>query len=144
MKQVFLLGLVVCLTGTVYANPVIFDPIGSLAFVLVLISAVAMEAGLVTLTLLFWGMEPKPIYIALYIANVIVYFTVFFPLVRAETNLWIAEAIVVAIDGVLIKMLTRYVTFRDATFRPLRWQYAFLIAAVGNLVSYYVGVVITG
>jgi len=139
VKQKIILGLLLCLTGAAYANPVVFDPVGSIANVLVLGSALVVEAGIVTLILLFWGTDTKPVYVALFVGNMIVYFTVFLPLLNATSNLWIAEALIVVIDGVLIKVITIYDTFRLDTFRPLRWGYAFLIAAVGNVISYYVG-----
>ena len=139
MKKIILLGLLFCMAEAAHANPVIFDPVGSIANVLVLGSAIAVEAGIVTLILLFWGMETKPVYIAMYIGNLAVYFVLFLPLLEVELNLWIAEALVVAIDGVLIKVITFYDTFRQETFQPVRWGYAFVIAAIGNIVSYYIG-----
>lgn len=131
--------MLLCLAGATYANPVNFDPIGSIANVLVLGSAITVEAGIVTLILLFWGTDTKPVYVALFAGNMIVYFAVFLPFLEATSKLWIAEALIVAIDGVLIKVITIYDTFRLDTFRPLKWGYAFLIAAVGNVISYYVG-----
>lgn len=137
--------LLFCLSGTAYANPIIaFDPSNTLAYVLVLGSAAAVEAGIVTLVLLFWGTDPKPVYKALIVGNLVIYFVVFLPLLGFTSRLWIAEAVIVGLDGLLIKMITLFATFQDDTFRPLRWGYAFLIAAVGNVVSYYVGVAASG
>lgn len=139
MKQKIILCLLFFLADAAYANPVNFDPIGSIANVLVLGSAITVEAGIITLILLFWGTDTKPVYVALFIGNLIVYFAVFLPFLEATSKLWIAEALVVAIDGVFIKVITVYDTFRSDTFRPLRWEYAFIIAGIGNIVSYYVG-----
>jgi hypothetical protein len=48
-----------------------------------------------------------------------------------------------ALDGIVIKIICLYDTFQQETFKGLKWEYAFLIAAVGNIVSYYVGAVIS-
>lgn len=137
-RAIFLMLLL--LSAAAYANPVVFDPVGSIASLVVLLSAVAIEAGIVTLVLLFWGTEPTPLYGAVAAGNLVIYFVAFRPLLDS-TNLTTAELVIVALDGVLIKILTRYDTFRDESFRPLKWPWAFVIAAVGNLVSYYVGAV---
>ena len=144
MKRWIIIVLMFYLASVAYANPVIFpDPVHILAYVLVLGSAVAIEAGIVTLILMFWGTEVKQVYAAVAIGNLIIYFAAFLPLLNITSSLWIAETTIVGLDGVLIKMITLCDIFRDDTFRPLRWGYAFLIAAVGNIVSYYVGVAIS-
>lgn len=126
-----------------YANPVVFDPIGSMAYLLVLGSATVIEAGIVTLLLLFWGTDPKPVYMSFTVGNLVIYFLIFLPLLDVS-NLWLAEAAVVIMDGVLIKAITFSDAVRDDTFRPLRWLFAFCISVLGNIVSYYVGSVTSG
>jgi hypothetical protein len=61
-RQVFIGFLLVCLSARAYANPIVFDPVNTIAFTLVLGSAFAVEAAIVTLVLLgngtetnFWG-----------------------------------------------------------------------------------------
>jgi len=143
-RQVFIGFLLVCLSGSAYANPIVFDPVGMIPYVLVLGSAFAVEAAIVTLVLLFWGMELKPVFGALVVANLAVYFLVFFPLLDATSNVWVAEVAIVGVDGLLIRMLTRFDVFRGDDFRPIHWGYAFVIAAVGNVMSYSVGAAMTG
>jgi len=142
-RQVFIGFLLLCLSGSAYANPIVFDPIGMMPYILVLGSAFAVEAAIVTLVLLFWGMELKPVFGALVLANVAVYFVIFLPLFEVTSNLWVAEVAIVGLDGLLIKTITRFDVFRDDSFCPvrLRWGYAFIIAAIGNVVSYCVGAV---
>jgi hypothetical protein len=145
VKRWIVIVLLFCLTGTAYANPIIvYDPLNILAYVLVLGSAFVIEAGIVTLILLFWGTDPKPVYKALIVGNLAIYFVVFLPLLDFTSKVWIAEGVIVGLDGLMIKMITLFETFQDDTFRPLRWGYAFLIAAVGNVVSFYVGVATSG
>lgn len=145
MKRWIVIAVLFCLTGTAYANPInVPDPLNILAYVLVLGSAFVVEAGIVTLVLLFWGTDPKPVYKALIIGNAVIYFVVFLPLLDFISRVWIAEAVIVGLDGLMIKVISVLETFQDDTFRPLRWGYAFLIAAVGNVVSYYVGVAMSG
>jgi hypothetical protein len=112
-------------------------------YILVLGSAFAVEAATVTLVLLFWGMELKPVFGALVVANLAVYFLVFFPLFDATSNVWVAEVAIVGLDGLLIRMLTRFDVFRGDDFCPIRWGYAFVVAAVGNVMSYCVGAAMT-
>jgi hypothetical protein len=144
VKQGTMIVLLFCLAAAAYANPIVFDPVGSVASAIVLGSAVVIEAGIVTLILLFWGIEPKPVYMALIVGNSAVYFLIFLPLVEFSSKIWIAEAVIVGLDAVLIKIITHYDIFCGDTFRLLKWRYAFIIAAIGNLVSYYVGVVMNG
>jgi hypothetical protein len=66
------------------------------------------------------------------------------PLLEVLSNAWIAETVIVGLDGLLIKTLTFHEAFREEKFRPLKWRYAFLIALVGNLVSYFIGMVTGG
>lgn len=144
MKHRIILVLLFGLAAVAYANPIVVDPVGNIAYIIVLGSAVAIEAGIATLLLLFWGIEPTPVYIGLIVGNLAIYFAVFLPLLERVSMIWLAEAVVVGFDAVLIKILMHYDTFCGDTFRPLKWRYAFIIAAVGNLVSYYVGVTMNG
>jgi hypothetical protein len=145
MKRWMVIVILFCVSGAAYANPIIVDdPLNTLAYTLVLGSAVAIEAGIVTLILLFWGTNPKPVYKVLIVGNLVIYFAAFLPLLDLTSRLWIAEAVIVGLDGIIIKIITGMETFQDDTFHPLRWGYAFLISAFGNVVSYYVGAVMSG
>jgi hypothetical protein len=84
------------------------------------------------------------LFLALFIGNAVIYFAVFLPLFNRTSSLWVSEAAVVVLDGLLIKVITRLDAFQQDTFRPVRWVYVFVVAAIGNSVSYYVGLVTTG
>ena len=144
MKCWIVIISLLCLSAAAYANPIIaFDPISNLAYVLVLGAAVVVEAGIVTLILMFWGIEIKPAYIALITGNLMIYLVIFLPLLELTPGVWFAEIGIVILDACLIKMLTLFDTYRGDTFFPLKWPYAIIIATLGNLVSYYVGVATT-
>lgn len=117
---------------------------GSIGYAVVLVSASAVEAAIVTFILLFWGVDPLWFYITLILGNLLIYFAVFLPLLDVSSNLLLSETAIVLLDGSLIKIITRYNTFQQETFCPLKWPYVFIIAGVGNLVSYYVGAAIAG
>jgi len=141
MKKGLLLFLLICLSGAAFANPVIIDPIGSTAFVAVLGSAMVVEASIIAILLLFFDMRIGPVFAALFAGNLALYFIVFLPLLDAAPSLWIPETVIVAIEGTFIKIISFYDTFQMDSFKSLKWKYAFIISAVGNIVSYYVGAV---
>ena len=125
-----------------FANPVFFDPITDVPYIMALGSAIAVEVCLTAIILLFFDMSPKPVFFALYAGNLAAYFAVFLPLLDALSSLLIVEAIIVAVDGALIKLISLHDTFHLDTFIKLKWKYAFIAAGIGNLVSYSVGAVI--
>lgn len=136
--------LLLCLPAAAYANPAVFNPIDTTAYLLVVGLASLVEAGMIALVLMFWGTEPMPVYMIFIAGNVILYFAVFVPLLDATSSVWLSEAVIVGLDGMLIKMVTFFDSVRADTFRPLKWAYAFVIAAAGNILSYYIGTVISG
>lgn len=142
MRQWIVVSLLFCLIGAAYANPVVVAPLDGIGYTIVLGSASAVEAAIVTFILLFWGVDPLRFYIALILGNLLIYFAVFLPLLDASSNLLLSETAIVLLDGSLIKIITRYNTFQQVTFCPLKWPYALAIAACGNIVSYYVGAAI--
>jgi len=142
MKNGFLFFLLLCLGSMAYANPVIVpDPISGFGYVVVLVSAITIEVSIVTLILMFFDMSVKPVWIGLFIGNLILYFVLFLPLFHVISSLLIIEGLIVAADGVLIKVISCFDTFQQNTFRGLSWKYVFVIAAAGNVVSYYLGTV---
>lgn len=135
-------ALFLCLASSACANPtVIPDPLNIVSYVMVLGSATAIEAGAITLLLLFWGLEPR-LYVAFAAGNLALYFIAFLPML-GSVNLWISELTIVVLDAALIKLLTRFDALRGDTFRPVKWPWAFAIAAVGNISSWYIGSVAT-
>jgi len=141
MKKFFAIFLVLFSAKVAFANPVVFDPIGSVGYFMVLGGAITAEVCLVTLLLLFFDMSVKPLFLALFLGNLVLYFAVFLPLLELLPSLWMAEVLIVAADGILIKVISLCELFQEASFKGLKWKYAFLIGMLGNLISYYVGTV---
>lgn len=144
MKKWISVLFVLFLSSVTLANPVVVpDPVSIFAYVMVVGSAILIEACLVTLVLLFFNLSIKPLFFGLYLGNLVIYLVLFLPLLKNDAALWIAEIAVVGADGILIKALSSYEIFQGEDFKRLKWSVAFLIAAAGNLVSYYVGSVMT-
>ena len=127
-----------------FANPVVFDPLGSIGSVIVFGGAIIAEACLVTLLLLFFNMSIKPLFFALFFGNMVLYFVVFLPLLDLLPNLWITEILIVIADCIMIKLISLFEMFQEIDFNGLKWKYAFLVSMLGNLISYYVGAVVQG
>jgi hypothetical protein len=144
MKKFFVIFMVLFSAKVAFANPVIVDPLGSISSVIVLGGAITVEACLATLLLLFFNMSVKPLFLALFFGNLVLYFMVFLPLLDLLPSLWMAEALIVAADGIMIKAISLCEMFQEMDFKGLKWKYAFLIGMLGNSVSYYVGAVIQG
>lgn len=143
MKRFFFIFVILFFATAAYGNPVIIigDPIGSLSYVIVLGGAIVVEACIVTLLLLFFGMSLKPLFWALFFGNLALYFVVFLPLLEFLPSLWMAEVLIVAADGAMIKGLSMHGLFQENDFKGLKWRYALLIAMLGNSLSYCVGAV---
>jgi hypothetical protein len=140
MRNGVLFFLLLFLGSMAYANPVIVpDPISAFGYVAVPGSAITVEVSIVTLILMFFDLSVKPVWIGLFIGNLILYFVLFLPLFHAISSLLIVEGIIVAADGILIKVISCFDTFQQNTFKGLSWKYVFVIAAAGNIVSYYLG-----
>ena len=105
-------------------------------------SALWLEVSITTIILLFFNLSPVPVFVALLIGNLGVYFGLFGPLLDETTNLLMLEMMIVVIEGTFIKFISLIEAFQLETFTKLKWKYAFLSAAIGNVVSYYVGVVV--
>ena len=78
MKKFFVIFMVLFSAKVAFANPIIVDPLGSISSVIVLGGAITVEACLVTLLLLFFNMSVKPLFLALFFGNLVLYFVVFF------------------------------------------------------------------
>jgi hypothetical protein len=144
MRKWAVLFFMLFLTGAVWANPVIYPSISDGGYFVVLVSASVVEVSLVALILFCFDFALKPVWMALFVGNMIIYYMIFLPLLDAVSSLLIVEGLIVAADGILIKTVSLFDIFQQQTFKGLRWKYAFLIAAIGNIVSYYLGSVIQG
>jgi len=77
MKKFFVIFIVLFSAKVAFANPVLVDPLGSMFSVIVLGSAITVEACIVTLLLLFFNMSVKPLFLAVFLGNLVLYFVVF-------------------------------------------------------------------
>jgi len=141
MKKWAVLIVLLC-PAAVFANPVVFDPFGGVGFLIVVGSALGVEAVLMTIILFFCHMDPLRTFLALLGGNLAIYFVIFLPTLSEIDSLLIAEALIVAADGVYIKILSSLEAFQIEDFKRLKWRTAFICAAAGNMLSYYIGTII--
>lgn len=130
-----------CSAGEVYANPST-HPSSHLAHLFVTGASIGVEVCLVTLLLVLFDLLPKPVYLALFIGNLAVYFMIFLPFLERFSSLWAGELLVVTLDGLLIKIISNLASCQGDSFILLKWRYIFVISALGNLVSYCTGLVL--
>jgi len=75
--------------------------------------------------------------LALFFGNLALYFVVFLPLLDLLPNLWMTEILIVAADGITIKLISLCEMFQEMDFKGLKWRYTFLVGMLGNSISYY-------
>ena len=102
-----------------------------------------VEAGVVTLLLVFRGMEALPIFLAYFVINGVVFLLVFQPLVTgSESPPMPALAImIVLIDSAVIKLLAALHPFHAESYRGVTWSGSLVISSIANVLSYLVGYV---
>lgn len=127
------------------ANPVILNPLSLLAFCIVAFWAFVVEAGVVALLLAFRGIAPLRVFMAYFVANTAVFFFLFQPLLEGSNSppVLALEALVVLIDGLVIKLLVTLAAFQGDNYRGVGWLRSTLISGIGNGLSYFVGYVAT-
>lgn len=81
--------------------------------------------------------------LALIVGNIASYLGVRGPLVYYyQVHVGVAEAAVIAVETVFIKLVSLLAVFQADTFTELKWRYALLAAILGNASSYYIGTLI--
>ena len=145
MKKWVVLIAVLFPATIAFANPVIVpNPINWVKLVIIYVSSFGVEVLLITTILFFFHMAVTPLLIALFTGNVLMYFVIFQPILSATGNVPASEAVIIAVEGAFIKMLSRFDIFQLEDFKGLKWITAFIIAAVGNAMSYSAGNIIGG
>ena len=92
MKKQVVLLLILMISSVALANPVVVpDPASIFAYVMVVGSAILIEASLVTLILMFFNLSIKPLFFGLFLGNLIIYLVLFLPLLEMVSAIWIAE-----------------------------------------------------
>jgi hypothetical protein len=109
---------------------------------MVLGSLLGLEAAIITIALLFFGMSPKPLFFAIFLGNVAIYFGIFWSVYEIVENLLIAELIIVFMDAGFIKLLAGLDFFQLDSFRGIGWKVAVPVSIIGNALSYYIGTII--
>jgi len=125
------------------ANPTVL-PHRVVAAIVVIGAALVVEALLTALVLVFFQLISFHLIWVLLLVNAVLYPLVFLPLMGITGNVPISEIIIVAIEALIIKMLSRIGAFQTGDFRRLPWLGAFLAAAVGNASSFLVGLALAG
>ena len=129
--------------AAVYANPVIvFDPVSGISFVMVVGSMLLVESIIIAFILFFYHMELIPSFVAVYAGNILMYFFLFLPVLSSTDKVATAELVIVAAEGIYIKIISFFDTFQLNDFRGLKWRVALISAIVGNALSYYIGAVV--
>lgn len=124
----------------VLANPVVLEPTSLFAFVVVAFWALVVEAGIVALLMTFQGLNPLRIFVAYGVTNIGVFIFVFMPLLDEEwASIPFLEILVVILDCLAIKLLTRFGTLQTDNYKGVSWLRCFIISCVGNTVSYFIG-----
>jgi hypothetical protein len=122
------------------ANPVVVDVTSLIAFCYVVLAAFLVEAGVVALLLTFRGLAPLRIFAAYFVANALVFFFVFEPLLgRRWLPVPVLEFLIVLIDALGIKLLVGLDTLQGEDFAGVSWSGAVVISGIGNLLSFLVG-----
>jgi hypothetical protein len=141
MRRWTLILLFLFAASVARANPVSLDPSAGIAFMIVALFALIVEAGVVALLLLFSGLSPLAAFIGYFAANLAVFAFLFCPLLSSHAlPVILLELLVVGADGAAIKLLAAMERVQGDDFRGLTWRRAFLISCAGNAISYFVGV----
>jgi len=125
------------------ANPYILNPSSLIAFSVVAIAALVVEAGIVALLLAFAGLTPLRMFCAFLLANVTAFIFLFWPL-QQRVPLPVLEALVVIIDAVSIKVLAKLAAFQGDSYCNLGWWFAGLTSLAGNAASFCIGIMASG
>ena len=125
------------------ANPYILNPSSLIAFGVVAISALIVEAGIVALMLAFVGLAPLRMFGGFLFANVTVFLFIFWPL-QQRVPLPLLEVVVMVIDAASIILLSKLAFFQGDSYRNVGWLFAGLASLAGNAASFCVGVMASG
>lgn len=146
-KQAKVLVIVIVIAASLLApslasaNPVILNPPSLIAFCVVAFWAMVVEAGVVALLLAFQGVATLQVFAAYFILNGAVFLFLFQPLLMGNRSIPLIalEAMVVVIDGVVIKLLVALSPFQGDGYRGVGWVRSLVASGIGNALSYAVG-----
>ena len=125
------------------ANPVMIDGQSLIAFAIVAFWALVIESGIATLALISSGVLIVPLFGALVAANVALFLFAFLQL-TSRVSLWFLEPGVVLADALLIKLVASVPYLQAGGFLGVSWRRALAASFLGNISSFFVGVVASG
>jgi hypothetical protein len=127
------------------ANPVILNPSSLIAFCVIAFWAMVVEAGVVALLLAFRGVATLQVFGAYFVLNAAVFLFLFQPLLLGSRSLPVPllEAMVVLVDGVVIKLLVAFSAFQGDGYRGVGWVRSLVTSGIGNALSYAVGYIVS-
>jgi len=114
-----------------------------IAFGFVAVAALVVEAGIVALLLAFSGLSTTRVFAGFLVMNMMIFFLLFCPLL-GELHWSLLEILVVIVDGVFIKLLAGFGSFQNEGYRGVTFVRAGVISAIGNAMSFFVGVIAAG
>lgn len=127
----------------VHANPVSINGQSLIAFAIVAFWALVIESGIVTFSLFSCGFLIVPLFGTLILANVAFFLFAFLPL-TGRVSLWFLEPGVVLADACLVKLVASAPFVQSGGFIGVSWRRAFVASLLGNVASFFVGVLASG
>ena len=143
MRRLLFIILGVLIPMAAHANPYVVNPSSLIAFGVVALFALIVEAGLVTLLLTFAGVAPLRMLFAFLSANLAVFIFVFWPL-QGRLPFSALEALVVLIDATSIWLLSKVPALQGDSYGRVGWIFAGITSLIGNAVSFCIGVMASG
>jgi len=125
------------------ANPVMIDGQSLIAFGVVAFWALVIESGIATLALVSSGLLIVPSFGTFVVANVLLFLFGFLPL-TGRVSLWFLEPGVVLVDALLLKLLASAPFLQGGAFVGVTWRRALVASLLGNLASFFIGVLAGG
>jgi len=126
--------------SSAFADPVNIEPSSLLAFWVVAFWALVVEAAIVALLLTLCGLNPLRIFMAYWLANVLVFLFVFEPLLSSEkASVPVLEGLVVVLDAISIKLLSSLDALQGGNFTSVTCLRSLCISGAGNAASYFIG-----
>ena len=139
-KKIILALAILAAPSVAYANPIVVNPTSFIAFWVVVVFALVVEAGIASLVVTVSGMSPVRVFLGFLAGNALVYFIAFRPLLeRGSVPIVALELGVVSADAMIIKFLSAFAPFQNDNFTRLSWLHAIIAAGAGNAFSYFIG-----
>jgi len=127
--------LILLAGGCALANPIAAPP-QSFPRELLPVIALISESLADSILLNFLKLRFLPIVLVLTLANVLVYYFIFIPMMMNSVEMLWAEAMIVAIDAAIIQIASYIYILQREEFNGVKVYYSLLIALIGNVISW--------